>query len=86
MTNGFGSDFGVYGYRKINKFIILFQYKLILNFKILKGNKGANICAINIGLLNFTLVNSHLSAHQEQDKTRLIVEIFISFKNNFLLF
>ncbi|CAF0727341.1 unnamed protein product [Brachionus calyciflorus] len=36
------------------------------------GNKGANICAFKIGGINICFVNSHLSAHQHNDKIRLL--------------
>ncbi|RNA26461.1 inositol polyphosphate 5-phosphatase K-like, partial [Brachionus plicatilis] len=36
------------------------------------GNKGANICTFKIGGTNICFVNTHLSAHEHQDKERLI--------------
>lgn len=34
------------------------------------GNKGANICTINIGGVNLCFINAHLSAHEWQKKKR----------------
>lgn len=34
------------------------------------GNKGANICTLNIGGLNLCFINSHLSAHEYQRSKR----------------
>lgn len=34
------------------------------------GNKGANLCTLNIGGFNLCFINSHLSAHEHQDKKR----------------
>jgi len=41
-----------------------------LGFFGLWGNKGANLCTLNIGGMNLCFINSHLSAHEYQSKKR----------------
>lgn len=48
------------------------------------GNKGANLCTLNIGGMNICFINSHLSAHEYQSKKRQLEysAILHSHKNN----
>jgi hypothetical protein len=44
-----------------------------------KGNKGANLCTLKIGNRTMCLINAHLSAHENNRKTRANVILnFIS--------
>ena len=42
---------------------------------IFKGNKGANLCTLKIGNRTMCLINAHLSAHENNRKTRANVSL-----------
>lgn len=55
----------------INKLKNTYVDWIRLGFFGLWGNKGANICSFDINTYSICLINSHLTAHEHNDKKRV---------------